>query len=111
MFRVKYILKVSNKEECFDGLNMIQWKECSSLLVSNVYLGNTDKWQVGPSDLWAAPRQGEIIDRLFVVGYELRVVIKFSVGKMSLDFELVIKMATKGSRSFDVKGACIIRFC
>ena len=66
---------------------------------------------MGPSDLWAASRQEEIIDRLFVIGYELRVVIKFSVGKMRLDFELVIKMATKGSRSFDVKGACIIRFC
>ena len=65
---------------------------------------------MGPSDLWAASRQGEIIDRLFVVGYELRVVIKFSVGKMSLDFELVIKMATKGSRSFNNKRTYIIRF-
>ena len=58
---------------------------------------------MGPSDLWAAPRQGEIIDRLFVIGYELRVVIKFSVGKMSLDFELVIKMATMGSMSSNGK--------
>ena len=100
-----------DKEECFDGLNMIQWKEGSSLLVSNIYLGNTDRWQVGPSDLWAASRQGEIIDRLFVIGYELRVVIKFSVGKMSLDFELVIKMATMGSMSSNGKWACVIRLC
>ena len=90
---------------------MIQWKEGSSLLVSNIYLGDTDRWQVGPSDLWVASRQGEIIDRLFVIGYELRVVIKFSVGKMRLDFELAIKMAAKGSRSSNVKGACIIRLC
>ena len=66
---------------------------------------------MGPSDLWAASRQEEIICRLFVIGYELRVVIKLSVGKMRLDFELVIKMAAKGSRSSDVKGACIIRLC
>ena len=58
---------------------------------------------MGPSDLWAASRQEEIIDRLFVIGYELRVVIKFSVGKMSLDFELVIKMATMGSMSSNGK--------
>ena len=70
-----------DKEECFDGLSMIQWKECSSLLVPNIYLGNTAELQVGSSDLWAAPRQGEIINRLFVIGYELRVINKFSVGK------------------------------
>ena len=75
-----------DREECFDGLNMIQWKECSSLLVSNIYLGNTDKWQVGPSDLWAAPRQGEIIDRLFIIGYKLRVVIKISMKKNESGF-------------------------
>ena len=66
---------------------------------------------MGPSDLWAASRQEEIIYRLFVIGYELRVVIKFSVGKMMLDFELAIKMAAKGSRSSNVKRACIIRLC
>ena len=56
-----------------------------------------------PSDLWAAPRQGEIIDRLFVIGYELRVVIKFSVRKMSLDFELAIRTAAMGSISSNGK--------
>ena len=89
---------------------MIQWKECSSLLVPNIYLGNTAELQVGSSDLWAAPRQGEITDRLFIIGYELRVVIKISMKKMSLDFKLIIKMATKGSRSFNIKRTYIIRF-
>ena len=58
---------------------------------------------MGPSDLWAASRQEEIIDKLFVIGYELRVVIKFSVGKMRLDFELVIKTVAKGSMSSNGK--------
>ena len=58
---------------------------------------------MGPSDLWAASRQEEIIYRLFVIGYEFRVVIKFSVGKISLEFELAIKTAATGSISSNGK--------
>ena len=65
---------------------MIQWKECSILLVPNIYLGNTAELQVGSSDLWAAPRQGEITDRLFIIGYELRVIIKISMKKNESGF-------------------------
>ena len=68
---------------------------------------------MGPSDLLGCFQTREIIYRVFfgITEYELRVAIKFSVGKMMLDSELVIKMAAKGSRSSNVKRACIIRLC